>query len=252
MAGVRLAKYLAARTPLSRREAEKAIFSGRVIVDHAVVMTPAFFVFSHSIVKLDGAVVSSPMSLPRLWCYHKPPGFLVTTKDPWDRKTIFSHLHDLEKSHHRIIYVGRLDMASEGLLLLTTSSALASFLEHPQQAFIRQYHVVVTSPWSSEDTRKKLHDIERGMVVDGTRYQPCVIKILTSQPLCLHISLQEGKKREIRVLLQSIGIKVLRLTRIAYGPFTLGNLAPRAYKAVPHALIQPLVAQARTKALLPS
>ena len=244
--GVRLAKYLTARTPLSRRDAEEAILSGRVTVDHFTVETPVFFVSDKNSVSLDHCVVSAELPLPKLWCYHKPSGFLVTRKDPWKRKTIFSHLGELEKQHHRILYVGRLDKDSEGLLLLTTSSTLASFLEHPRHAFIRQYHVTVTSPWSITETQKKLHHIEKGTVVHGIRYRPCHIKILSSSlsEFHLHISVQEGKKREIRVLLRSVGIKVINLKRIAYGPFSLEKIAPCRYKAVAPHIVQEILSQA--------
>lgn len=246
--GVRLAKYLAARTPLSRRDAEEAIFSGRVTVDHIAVTTPAFFVYDKNRVHLDCNPVCSDVPTPKLWYYHKPPGFLVTKKDPWGRETIFSHLQTLEKKHHRIIYVGRLDKDSEGLLLLTTSPSLASFLEHPRHAFVRQYHVTIMSPWTIDETKKKLQHIEKGITVNNIRYHPCSIKIIFSSPsnFMLHISLKEGKKREIRVLLDSIGIKVITLKRIGYGPFALDNLAPSTYKAVDNDKMQVLLSHIKT------
>lgn len=217
--GERIAKFLSRAGIASRRDAEAMIAVGRIRLNQETVTHPAVFVKAGDIVLLDGKPVSAP-ERTRLWRYHKPEGLVTTHKDPEGRPTVFAHL---PPGLPRVISVGRLDLTSEGLLLLTNDGALSRRLELPETGWLRRYRVRVHGGVAPE----KLKRLGDGMVVDGTRFGPIEAAVDSVQRAnsWLSISLREGKNREIRRVMEALGLPVTRLIRVAYGPFQLGNLA---------------------------
>lgn len=217
--GERIAKFLSRAGIASRRDAEAMIAVGRIRLNQETVTHPAVFVKAGDIVLLDGKPVSAP-ERTRLWRYHKPEGLVTTHKDPEGRPTVFAHL---PPGLPRVISVGRLDLTSEGLLLLTNDGALSRRLELPETGWLRRYRVRVHGGVAPE----KLKRLGDGMVVDGTRFGPIEAAVDSVQRAnsWLSISLREGKNREIRRVMEVLGLPVTRLIRVAYGPFQLGNLA---------------------------
>jgi len=214
----RVAKVLARGGVASRREAEKLILEGRVKVNGVLLETPAFLVSPEDVLTLDD-VPLKPKEKTRLWLYHKPRGFLTTHHDPEGRPTVFE---SLPKFLPRVISVGRLDMNSEGLLLLTNDGALARHLEHPSTEIPRTYRVRI---FGSHD-KNRLKEIEKGLTFEGVTYRPTISKTLREGPnnTWLEITLYEGKNREIRKMMTYLGVKVNRLIRISYGPYHLQDL----------------------------
>ncbi|MFN3077832.1 MAG: pseudouridine synthase [Alphaproteobacteria bacterium] len=226
-AGGRIAKVLAHAGLCSRRDAERWIAEGRVKVNGQVLDSPAFNVKPADIVTVDGAPLPEP-SAPRLWRYHKPRGLVTTHRDPEGRATVFSSLPpDLP----RVVSVGRLDLTSEGLLLLTNDGGLARRLELPASGWLRRYRVRV----HGEVDPARLVTLERGVTVEGVTYGPikAVLDRVQGSNAWLTISLHEGKNREIRRVLEHLGWSVSRLIRVAYGPFQLGNLPSGQVEEVP-------------------
>jgi 23S rRNA pseudouridine2605 synthase len=224
--GERIAKFLSRAGIASRRDAEAMIAVGRIRLNQETVMHPAVFVKAGDIVLLDGKLVSAP-ERTRLWRYHKPEGLVTTHKDPEGRPTVFAHL---PPGLPRVISVGRLDLTSEGLLLLTNDGALSRRLELPETGWLRRYRVRVHGGVAPE----KLKRLADGMVVDGTRFGPIEAAVDSVQRAnsWLSMSLREGKNREIRRVMEVLGLPVTRLIRVAYGPFQLGNLAPGTVEEV--------------------
>ncbi len=224
--GERIAKFLSRAGIASRRDAEALVAAGRIRLNNEIVTHPAVFVGEGDLVLLDGKPVSAP-ERTRLWRYHKPDGLVTTHKDPEGRPTVFAHL---PPGLPRVISVGRLDLTSEGLLLLTNDGALARQLELPQTGWLRRYRVRVHGGVAPE----KLKRLGDGMVVDGTRFGPIEAAIDSVQRAntWLSVSLREGKNREIRRVMEALGLPVTRLIRVAYGPFQLGNLACGAVEEV--------------------
>lgn len=217
--GERIAKFMARAGLCSRRDAERWIAEGRVKVNGALLTSPACVVSSEDVVEVDGNSITDKEPL-RLWLYHKPAGLLTTHHDPEGRPTVFEHL---PTTLPRVISVGRLDMTSEGLLLLTTSGALARYLELPSTGWIRRYRVrVFGSP-----SRHALTQLRRGLTVEGVRYAGIEVAIerQTTSHTWLSMGLKEGKNREIRRLCEHLGLKVTRLIRTSYGAFDLGELS---------------------------
>src|SRR3984957_20197488 len=190
--GERIAKFLSRAGIASRRDAEALIEAGKVRLNNAPVTHPAVFVQADDLVVVDGKAVSQP-ERTRLWRYHKPDGLVTTHKDPEGRATVFEHL---PPGLPRVISVGRLDLTSEGLLLLTNDGALSRQLELPNTGWLRRYRVRVHG--GVDPT--KLERLADGMVVDGTRFGPIEAAIDSVQRAnsWLSISLREGKNREIR------------------------------------------------------
>lgn len=224
-AGERIAKRIARAGLCSRRQAEQWILAGRVAIDGVVLDRPAINVRPSQTVTVDGAPLPEAEAV-RLWRYHKPRGLLTTARDPQGRPTIFERMpSDLP----RVVSVGRLDMNSEGLLLLTNDGGLARQLEHPDSGLLRSYRVRA----HGSVTQQVLDDLNQGITVDGMRYGPIVAKIdREGRNKWLTVSLREGKNREIRRVFESIGLAVNRLIRVAYGPFQLGPLAPNDVREV--------------------
>lgn len=202
------------------------IGAGRVRLNGAEVTHPAVFVQPGDTVQVDGKAVSEP-ERTRLWRYHKPDGLVTTHKDPEGRPTVFERLPE---GLPRVISVGRLDLTSEGLLLLTNDGALARLLELPSTGWLRRYRVRVHGG-VSPDKLKRLAD---GMVVDGVRFGPIEAQVDSVQRAntWLRVSLREGKNREIRRVMEALQLPVTRLIRVAYGPFQLGNLPRGAAEEV--------------------
>jgi 23S rRNA pseudouridine2605 synthase len=202
--GERIAKWLARAGVASRRDAEKLIAEGRVVLNGARVEQPATFVQPGDAVVFDGKPVATPEHT-RLFRYHKPDGLVTTHRDPEGRPTVFEKI---PAGLPRLISVGRLDLTSEGLLLLTNDGELARRLELPANGWLRRYRGVRYGPIEAGlDARK------------GTNSW-------------LTVSIQEGKNREVRRVMQHLGLSVTRLIRTAYGPFQLGVLPKGAVEEV--------------------
>ena len=217
--GTRIAKVLARVGLCSRREAERWIEAGRVSVEGMILSTPAYRVKLNDKISVDGRVIPLEES-PRLWKYHKPKGLLTTNKDPEGRPTVFERL---PKTLPRVISVGRLDLNSEGLLLLTNDGSLARRLELPKMLWSRRYKIRVYGNVDQE----RLDSLKSGIVVSGIRYAPIDAKIESAlgSNSWLNITLKEGKNREIRRVMASLGLEVNRLIRVSFGPFQLGKLS---------------------------
>ncbi|MCX8501842.1 MAG: pseudouridine synthase [Alphaproteobacteria bacterium] len=231
-AGERIAKRLARAGVASRRDAERMIAAGRVTVDGAVITSPAINVTDAAEVSVDGRPLLEPEP-SRLWRYHKPRGLLTTHRDPEGRPTIFEHL---PAGLPRVISVGRLDINSEGLLLLTNDGELARRLELPATGWLRRYRVRIHGALSDE----QIADLGRGIEIGGVHYGAIEATIDRSQGTnsWLTLGLREGKNREIRRVIEHLGGQVTRLIRISYGPFQLGMLPPSAVEEVPTRLMK--------------
>ncbi len=216
--GERIAKWLARAGVASRRDAEKLIEGGVIQLNGRPVTHPATFVTRDDIVQVRGKAVDTP-DRTRLWRYHKPEGLVTTHKDPQDRPTVFQKLPD---TLPRVVSVGRLDLNSEGLLLLTNDGALARRLELPANGWIRRYRVRV---YGNVDPRT-LAALANGVTVEGVRYGPieAALEVRTTANSWLSVALKEGRNREIRKVMTHLNLQVTRLIRVAYGPFQLGNL----------------------------
>ena len=217
-AGERIAKVLARAGVASRREVERMIEAGRISHNGKILKTPAYLVEGTKGIKVDGKLVSAPQET-RLWRYHKGVGTVTTHKDPEGRKTVFE---TLGADMGRVISVGRLDITSEGLLLLTNDGELARYLEHPSTGWRRQYRIRV----HGRPNEQALKALENGVTVDGIKYggMEATISREMGANAWIDISLREGKNREVRKVMEHLGLKVNRLIRVAYGPFELGHL----------------------------
>ena len=216
--GQRIAKVMARAGLCSRREAERWIAAGRVRVDGEAVISPAVNVSPDQRVTVDGKPLPA-LQPPRLWCYHKPPGLITSHADPKGRPTVFERLPG---SLPRVVSVGRLDLTSEGLLLLTNDGALARTLELPTTGWTRRYRVRVFGTVDED----RLAKLEEGLALGRARYGPVHARLDSRRGdnAWLAVSLKEGKNREIRNLMEHLGLVVNRLIRVAYGPFQLGRL----------------------------
>lgn len=224
--GERIAKYLARAGIASRRACETLIAEGKVRVDGRIITDPATKVTGAEDIRVGRRKVTPPEPT-RLWRYHKPAGLITTTHDPAGRRTIFD---ELPKSLPRTITVGRLDLNTEGLLLLTNDGALARALELPENAFRRTYRARAYGRVDED----KLAALKAGIHVEGERFGAIEAELEqeTGANSWLRVSLTEGKKREVRRALEAVGLKVNRLIRVSYGPFELGELTPGAVMEV--------------------
>jgi 23S rRNA pseudouridine2605 synthase len=233
---MRIAKALARAGLCSRREAERWIAEGRVRVNGQVLASPARDVGPTDRIEVDGAALPAAEP-PRLWRYHKPKGLVTTHKDPQGRETVFAKLPE---HLPRVISVGRLDVNTEGLLLLTNDGALARHLELPSTGWMRRYRVRAHGAVTQADLDK----LKDGVEIGGVRYGP--IEATLDKPhesrqqegrpqgsnVWLKIGLREGKNREVRTILEHLGLTVSRLIRVSFGPFQLLELEPGAVDAV--------------------
>lgn len=226
MTGQRIAKVMAHAGLCSRREAERWIEDGRVKVNGICITSPALTVTPQDRVEVDGTPLASP-DRPRLWLYHKPRGLITTHHDPQGRPTVFEHL---PPELPRVISIGRLDLNTEGLLLLTNDGTIARHLELPSTGWVRRYRVRVFGGLDM----KKLEVLKQGITIDGIHYAPADITLehKTGRNAWLQMAITEGKNREIRNILSHFELAVNRLIRVSYGPFELGNLLPGKVKEV--------------------
>ncbi len=218
MEGERIAKYLARAGIASRRGAEAMIEAGRVTVNGKTLRTPAFKVRDVDDITVDGKKVAEKEH-PRLWRYHKPSGLVTTHRDEKGRDTVFDKL---PKDMGRVISVGRLDITSEGLLLLTNDGALARALELPDTGWARRYRARAFGTI----TQEALDTLKDGITIDGIPTGP-IEALLDKQQrgnAWITVTIREGKNREVRRALNTLGLEVNRLIRTSYGPFQLGQL----------------------------
>jgi 23S rRNA pseudouridine2605 synthase len=216
--GERVAKVIARAGLASRREAEAWIAAGRVSVNGAVISSPALDVTARDRIAVDGQPLPQ-RARTRLFRYHKPRGLVTTHADPQGRPTLFARL---PKRLPRLISVGRLDLNSEGLLLLTNDGGLARALELPTTGWERRYRVRALGRIRQD----ALDRLRRGVTVAGIRYGAIAAVLDREQGanIWLTVSLREGKNREVRRVLEHLGLRVNRLIRVAYGPFELGDI----------------------------
>jgi len=217
--GERIAKVIARAGLASRREAEVFIAAGRVTVNGAVISSPALNVTSEDSISVDGKPLPQ-RERTRLFLYNKPHGLVTTRLDPQGRPTIFAAL---PKHLPRLISVGRLDMNTEGLLLLTNDGGLARVLELPATGWLRRYRVRA----HGRVQQARLDELRRGITLDGVRYGPIEAQLEREQGanVWLVFAMREGKNREVKNVLGHLGLKVNRLIRVSFGPFQLGELA---------------------------
>lgn len=224
--GERIAKAMARAGLASRREAEAWIRSGRVSVNGKIVTSPALNIGPRDKVTVDGA----PMPVrerTRLWLYHKPRGLVTTAKDPEGRTTVFDVL---PPELPRVVSVGRLDLNTEGLLLLTNDGGLARVLSHPETGWLRRYRV---RAFGQVDPAR-LKELAKGIEIDGFSYGPIEATLDRQQGdnAWLTLGLREGKNREVRRVLEHLGLAVNRLIRVSFGPFQLGDLGEGATEEI--------------------
>ena len=244
--GERIAKAIARAGICSRRDAEAMILEGRVIVNGKKISSPALNVTERDDIRIDGKPLPQP-ERTRLFRYYKPRGLVTTAKDPEGRPTVFD---SLPPGLPRVISVGRLDLNSEGLLLLTNDGELARKLELPATGWVRRYRVRV----NGDVDQKHLEQLNRGIEVEGVRYGAIQATLDRQQGdnSWLTMALTEGKKREIRKICGHFGWPVSRLIRVAYGPFQLGQLQRGDIEEVPAKVLREQLGQVKDKAAPPS
>ncbi len=226
-AGDRLAKVIARAGLCSRRDAELWIKEGRVVVNGKVIRTPAFNITEKDQVKVDGQPLAARQGT-RVWLYHKPTGLVVTEKDPEGRETVFDTLE--AQGLPRVVSIGRLDINTEGLLLLTNDGGLKRVLELPATGWLRRYRVRAFG----SVTQEQLTQLKDGIEVDGVQYGPIEATLEREQGsnVWLLLSLREGKNREVKNVLAALGLQVNRLIRVSFGPFQLNDLPIGAVEVV--------------------
>lgn len=217
----RIAKAISQSGVCSRRDAECLIDKGLVTVDGVIIKSPVVFVDDNSVISVNGTTITNQLPQVRLWRYYKPISIITTHKDPYLRNTVFENLPTLP----RVISIGRLDINSEGLLLLTNSGALARKFELPSSKIKRVYKVRACGK------PNKIRDSSEAVNINGVIYRPQSIKLICTKGYnsWFEVILTEGKNREVRKIFDYYGLKVNRLIRTQYGPFTLGNLKPGEY-----------------------
>jgi 23S rRNA pseudouridine2605 synthase len=225
--GDRIAKVIARAGLCSRRDAEKMVAEGRVTLDGEKVTTPATKVGPNQVVSVDGKPLAEPEAA-RLWRYHKPAGLVTTHRDPEGRPTVFANL---PKHLPRVVSIGRLDCNSEGLLLLTNDGEIARRLELPAGGWMRKYRARLFGKVTQAD----LDPLAQGITVGSVKYGPIVADLERSKGVYswASVTLKEGKNREVKRVMESLGLKVARLIRVQFGPFHLGQLAEGAVEEIP-------------------
>jgi 23S rRNA pseudouridine2605 synthase len=229
--GDRIAKLLARAGIASRREIERMIAEGRIALDGKVLDTPATILTSLAGVTVDGKPVAAPEPA-QLYAFHKPTGLITAERDPAGRPTIYTALRNaLPKGAPRLMPIGRLDLNTEGLLLLTNDGELKRRMELPASQVPRTYRARAFG----EITQAALEDLMDGIEIDGVRYGPIDANLERSsgRNLWVEMTITEGKNREVRRVLEHLGLKVNRLIRTAYGPFELGDLPRGQAAAIP-------------------
>jgi 23S rRNA pseudouridine2605 synthase len=225
--GDRIAKVIARAGICSRRDAEKLIAEGRVKLNGVTVTSPAVNVNASDVVQVNDKALAEPEAA-RMWRYHKPSGLVTTHKDEKGRPTVFA---SLPRSLGRVVSVGRLDFNTEGLLLLTNDGEIARRMEIPSAGWTRVYRVRLFGKVTQADLDK----LATGVTIAGVKYGPIVADLERSKGMhsWATVSLKEGKNREIKRVMEGLGLKVSRLIRTAYGPFQLGQLAEGQTEEIP-------------------
>ncbi len=228
--GDRIAKVIARSGYCSRREAEELIFEGRVKVNGQIIDNPATLITDQSI-KINNKLLAKKQPT-RLWIFHKPKGFVCSNSDEKGRKTVFDILPD---NLPRTMSVGRLDINTEGLLLLTNNGEVARYIELPENKWIRNYRVRV----HGKVNMTRLEKLSKGIRIDRVNYGPIKVELeKEGSNSWLKISLNEGKNREVKKVLQYFGLEVNRLIRVSFGPFMLGNLKTGQIKEVARGVLK--------------
>jgi 23S rRNA pseudouridine2605 synthase len=231
--GQRVAKVIARSGYCSRREAEVLITEGRVQVNGVVIDTPATLITDHSI-KINNKLLATKEPT-RMWIFHKPKGFVCSNKDEKNRATIFDAL---PSDMPRTMSVGRLDINTEGLLLMTNDGEVSRYIELPANKWIRKYRVRAYGGINMD----RLQKLAKGIRIDGISYGPIKVELEKDGiNAWLKISLTEGKNREIKKVLEYFGLQVNRLIRVSFGPFILGGLATGKIKEVPKSVLNDML-----------
>ncbi len=234
--GDRIAKLLARAGIASRREVERMIEDGRVKIGDEVVTTPATLLTSLRGVSVDGKMVG-PIAAPRLFRFHKPAGLITAERDPTGRPTIYTALRNsMPENAPRVMPVGRLDVNTEGLLLMTNDGELKRAMELPSTGIPRTYRARTFG----DITQSKLEELIEGIEIEGVRYGPINANLERSagRNKWIEMTLTEGKNREIRRVLEHLGLEVSRLLRTAYGPFELADLQRGSAVEVPQVMVE--------------
>lgn len=234
--GDRIAKLLARAGIASRREVERMIEEGRVKIGDEVVTTPATLLKSLRGVSVDGKMVG-PIAAPRLYRFHKPAGLITAERDPTGRPTIYTALRNsMPKDAPRVMPVGRLDVNTEGLLLMTNDGELKRALELPSTGIPRTYRARTFGDIS----QARLEELIEGIEIDGVRYGPINANLERSanRNKWIEMTLTEGKNREIRRVLEHLGLEVSRLLRTSYGPFELADLQRGSVEEIPQVQVE--------------
>jgi 23S rRNA pseudouridine2605 synthase len=214
----RIAKVIARAGIASRRDAEAMIAEGRVTLNGEVLTSPAINVTAQDRITVDGEPLPA-RERTRLWIFHKPRGLVTTARDPQGRPTVFE---SLPEDMPRVVAVGRLDINTEGLLLLTNDGGLARVIAHPDTGWLRRYKVRA----HGDITQEQLDSLRDGITIDGIDYGPIEARLdrIQGDNAWLTMGLREGKNREIKNILEHLGLNVNRLIRLSFGPFQLGDL----------------------------
>jgi 23S rRNA pseudouridine2605 synthase len=231
-AGERIAKVIARAGVCSRRDAERLIGEGRVQLNGAIVTSPAVNVSASDAIAVNGKPLPSTEPT-RLWRYHKPEGLVVSHKDPEGRRSVFDALRT---QLPRVVSIGRLDIGTEGLLLLTNDGELARLLELPATGWVRRYRVRAFGRPEPE----ALARLKNGITIDDIHYGPIEAKVDKEQGdnTWLTFAIREGKNREVKRVCEHLGLTVNRLIRTSFGPFQLGDLKAGEIDEVPARVIE--------------
>ncbi|MGU3540549.1 pseudouridine synthase [Methylobacterium sp. A54F] len=236
--GERIAKAIARAGLASRRDAEAMIEQGRVTLNGAVLTSPAVNVTEDDRIVVDGEPLP-PRERTRLWIFHKPRGLVTTARDPEGRQTVFEALPE---EMPRVVAVGRLDINTEGLLLLTNDGGLAKVIAHPDTGWLRRYRVRA----HGDTTQAELDRLRKGVTIDDMEYGPveATLDRVQGDNLWLTLGLREGKNREVKRILEHLGLSVNRLIRLSFGPFQLGDLEPGLVEEVRTRVLKDQLGQA--------